>query len=187
MSNPLLTSYTDKWYTPEYLIELVTKTLGGIDLDPASSREANQLVKAKRYWTAYDDSLSFNWASRVLGNPVSVYLNPPSKGKLPGNKSWAGTYWSKLMDFRQSGMMTDAIYMGFSINQLSVSQSYHEVPMCSFPCCIPSNRIHFVSAEGSKKESPTHCNVIVYVPGVLNRKDDFVKNFKDLGAFINLC
>ena len=44
-------------YTPEY-IEAARIVLGSIDLDPASSDIANQLVRAKKYYTIADNGLN---------------------------------------------------------------------------------------------------------------------------------
>lgn len=39
------------YYTPKPIIEAARKTMGSIDLDPASSFEANNVVLASRYFT----------------------------------------------------------------------------------------------------------------------------------------
>ena len=44
--------------------------MGSIDLDPASSDRANEIVRASRYYTKEDSGLSHKWS----GN---VWLNPP--------------------------------------------------------------------------------------------------------------
>ena len=42
-------------YTPDDYVEAARCVLGGIDLDPASSAQANQTVRAGRYYTKEDD------------------------------------------------------------------------------------------------------------------------------------
>ena len=72
----ILASNENEWYTPAKYIEAARQVLGAIDLDPASCKRANKTVKAKRIYTAKDDSLHQPWTGRV-------WLNPPY-GRLAG-------------------------------------------------------------------------------------------------------
>src|SRR5687767_5219509 len=64
-----------EYYTPEFIIEAARRVMGAIDLDPASSKEANKRVKAARYFTKKDNGLSHLWYGRVFMN------HPFSKGE----------------------------------------------------------------------------------------------------------
>lgn len=63
-------SVTFECYTPAQYIDAAREVLGGIDLDPASSAEANETVKAEDYFDADTDGLAQTWWGRV-------WLNPP--------------------------------------------------------------------------------------------------------------
>jgi len=59
------TSGEVEYYTPVEIIEAARRVMGGIDLDPASSENANRIVRATRIFTAQDDGLSQPWNGRV--------------------------------------------------------------------------------------------------------------------------
>ena len=45
----------NEWYTPKNIIESARAVMGDIDLDPASSALANDIVQAKDYYTTNED------------------------------------------------------------------------------------------------------------------------------------
>jgi len=51
------TSGEVEYYTPVEIIEAARRVLGVIDLDPASSEAANQIVKATHIYTVKEDGL----------------------------------------------------------------------------------------------------------------------------------
>lgn len=61
-----------EWYTPKHIIEAVRSVMGSIDVDPASSEEAQKTVRAVKHYTEEDNGLNQEWH----GN---VFLNPPYK------------------------------------------------------------------------------------------------------------
>jgi len=77
-THAMLSSESNEWYTPAEIIETARRVLGGIDLDPASTEEANETVRARKIYTIEDNGLRWQW----YGN---VWLNPPY-GKV-GNRS----------------------------------------------------------------------------------------------------
>ena len=60
----------DEWHTPERYVELARKVLGAFDLDPASSKKAQKVIKAEKFFTKKDNGLEHDWYGRV-------WLNPP--------------------------------------------------------------------------------------------------------------
>lgn len=65
-------STSQEWYTNENVIKSVRNVLGEIELDPASCEFANQIVKAKTFYTASDDGLTKEWNGKI-------FINPPFK------------------------------------------------------------------------------------------------------------
>jgi hypothetical protein len=177
MPNIQHSSLTANWFTPFYLVKKVHQVIGIPDLDPASCEKANQAIKAKRIFTKKDNALNQNWQQST---PISIYLNPP--GGKQSNKSLASLFWQKLVNLRDAQMLEEAIFLGFSIEHLAVTQSC-SMSICDFPICIPKKRIKFVSPEGNFS-SPTHSNVIAYVPGILDNTSTFKQVFSDLGKVL---
>ena len=160
-------------------MDLVHQVIPVIDLDPASSISANKTIEARRIITKELDALSVSWAHL----PVSIYLNPP--GGKTGNKSNVQLFWDKLMVFRESGLLEHAIFMGFSLENLQVTQGGEsKLSICDFPIVIPSKRIKFVS-PGGQFNAPTHSNVIVYIPGLTDNTSLFREVFSQIGAIMH--
>ncbi len=148
-------SVSNEHYTPPAVILAASRTMGGIDLDPASCGKANKVVGATSYFTKADDGLTQKWHGRV-------FLNPPG-GKTAG-KSNAALWWNKLATEWETGRVQQAIFVGFSIEILQTSQRGSGMVPLDFPFCIPSGRLDFLNEELQPQGSPTHANVIVYMP-----------------------
>jgi hypothetical protein len=59
-----------EWYSGPAVVEAARQVLGGIDLDPASSKKANEIVQATSFYTIRHDGLRQPWSGRL-------WLNPP--------------------------------------------------------------------------------------------------------------
>lgn len=133
---------SNEWYTPSRYVEAARKVMGGIDLDPASCTEANQTVKAKKYYSIEDDGLCKNWQG-------TIWLNPPY-GKniyLPNEKRSNIAKWvEKLLKEYQSGNVIQAI--------LLVTLETHAKwfpPLWQYPICFSDHNVRFYLPYGSNK------------------------------------
>lgn len=150
-----------EWYTPSPFVEAAREVMGAIDLDPASHEEANQTVKAARFFTVEDDGLKHPWFGRV-------FVNPP--GGL------VALFWTKLMQRE----FVEGIWIGYSLEQLQTLQMIggQKTPL-DFSMCVPRRRIAFVENSAKKdariekmiaagkvpnqKSQPSHANYISYI------------------------
>lgn len=166
-------SRQDNWGTPKEIVLLARDVLGNIELDPASNAIANETVRARTIFTEADDGLSKEWFADT------VFINPPS-GKV-GNQSKTVLFWKKLMNEVYTGNIGHAIFLAFSIEQTQSSQRKGVPPMLAFPICVPAKRIAFVDPEGLNRQAPSHSNMIIYVPGSVDRTYKFKEVFSKIG------
>lgn len=194
---PQHSAVTPEHYTPASVIEAARWVMGGIDLDPATTAEVNRTtVLAPTFFTREDDGLERRWHGRV-------WLNPP--GGVVRGRSNAAIWWKRLAADYLAGSIDQALFLGFSIEILATAQDA-EIWPGEMPFCVPRQRIEFLRARepggapGMRSlfgepssifaagESPTHANVIVYLPpwkrGATVRGDAverFVSRFGELG------
>jgi hypothetical protein len=188
-----------RWFTPVPVISRAAEVMGRIDLDPASEPIANEIVQATRIITEAEDGLVAPWTKYDDGRPwrfdgeapVTVWLNPPGgkRGSVSGeagkkgagNRSLAGLFWERLIRERDAGNVEQAIFLAFNLELLQTTQRKAVPAIGTFLCCVPFTRIKFWKAEG-KPVSPTHGNVIAYVPGTVDASEAFIREFADFGT-----
>ena len=169
----------DDWRTPPHIVAMVKEVLGAIDLDPASSEEANREIGAREILTKAEDGLAAAWTFKP-DHLLAVYLNPPG-GKLR-NKSLAALFWQQLMRYWHDGRIRHAIFAAFSVEQLATCQL--DRPGCSmlnFPLCVPRKRVQWVDPLDAGRTAPSHSSCFVYVPGALDKTRTFVDVFSRIG------
>jgi hypothetical protein len=122
-----------EWYTPSPIVEAARETMGGIDLDPASHAEANETVKAGRYYTESENGLLLPWFGRVLHNPPGGLVDE---------------FWKKAMAERQR--YEQMVWVGYSLEQLQTLQVDNAVTPLDYATCFTNRRIAFVENEAKK-------------------------------------
>lgn len=159
------TSGKIEWYTPLYLIEAAKHVLGAIDLDPASSRTANTVVKAYRYYDIRRDGLGRSWWNTldVSPSPSRVWLNPPY-GR--GISLWI----DKLIDEYTKGHVSAALVLTFGSTETGWYQK-----LIQFPQCLLKRRVQHWLPDGSKCTGSPRGSVVTYIGPNWNR---FVQVFE---------
>ena len=116
-----------EWYTPERFTDAAREVMGEIDLDPASSAAANEIVKAVRFYTEGDDGLSQPWAGRVWMNPP--YAQP-----------FITQFCQRVAAFYRSGEVSEAVVL---VNNASETRFFQALDSEADAVCFPKGRIKF--------------------------------------------
>jgi hypothetical protein len=117
----------NEWYTPPKLIEAARVVLGDIELDPASHKDAQSVIKARRYYTAETDGLAKPWSG-------CVWLNPPYSQPLVQQFS------EKLVAEYNAGRVLAAVTLTNNATETSWAQS---LLTAAAAICFPRGRVVF--------------------------------------------
>jgi len=69
----------DSWFTPPEYLDSVRAVMGSIDLDPFTSRTANEIVGAKHIFTIENSAFDNDWK---IDKNIRVFMNPPYSAGL---------------------------------------------------------------------------------------------------------
>jgi phage N-6-adenine-methyltransferase len=158
----------NEWYTPADIIEAARTALGVIDLDPASTATANEVVKAKEFYTAEDDGLTRPWQGRV-------WLNPPYAQPL------IGQFVDKLVLEYDAGNVTEAIVL---VNNCTETAWFSDLIDCAPHICFPKGRVRFWKPAGCPPGSPLQGQAIFYLGPEVRV---FREVFEDFGPVLRLA
>lgn len=157
------TSGNVEYYTPAGIVGAARATMGGIDLDPASSVTANRIVKAARFFTAIDDGLRQPWAGRVWMNH-------------PFGRNTNGAWVNKLVNEYRAGHVTQAVMICFA----STSEGWFQ-PLFDYALCFLSPRTNYYAPDGSMIRGVTKGSVTAYLGPHVDR---FARHFAGLGRVL---
>jgi len=157
----------NEWYTPKTYIESARKVMGEIDLDPASSETANEIVQAIAYFTEEDDGLLWEWGGRI-------WMNPPYSQPL------IAQFCQKLAESITSGTVEEAIIL---VNNATETKWFRQLAEQCGVICFPRSRIRFIDKEGNKGKTPLQAQAIIYI-GPSTKVDIFAAEFKQYGTIL---
>ena len=137
---------TVKWYTPENIIDAARKVLGTIDLDPASDAEANQTVKAEKFFSVDENGLEKDWHGHV-------WLNPPFANGL------IDKFVDKLLAEFGRGNVTEAICL---TDNATETRWFRKLADRSVAIVFTTGRINFRKGGTTEAGSPTRGQTFFY-------------------------
>jgi phage N-6-adenine-methyltransferase len=133
------------WRTPRKFLTAAHAVLGGIDLDPASSAEANDTVQAAQFYTEDDDGLTQPWKGRV-------WLNPPYGGQ-------ARLFVERLIREYEVGNVTAAIML---VNSHPTETAWFQ-QLFRHTICFVRGRIDFGGPSRDVSTNSTHGSALAYL------------------------
>ena len=164
-----------EWYTPAPIIEAARVAMGDIDLDPATTVEANERsIKAEHILTVEDDALSPDtlWMPECDVHEGRVWLNPPYR--QPDVQRFS----ERLLAEIEAGTVVQAIWLSNNATETEWGQS---LLINAMSVCFPARRIKFFDGNFKPVNSPTQGQMIVGLGPQLDR-DKFCSAFKELGV-----
>ena len=134
----------NEWYTPLKIIEAAKTVLGGIDLDPASSETANEIVKARTIFTIETDGLTKNWFGKV-------WINPPYS--QPEISSFSEKIVSEVINYESCIVL---------VNNATETKWFQNIASIASAFCFPVGRIKFWNPEKTTA-APLQGQTIIYI------------------------
>ena len=165
----LTSSESNEWYTPPEYTDSAAKVMGGIDLDPASNKQAQQWIQANRYYTQDDDGFNRSWSSD------SIWLNMPYGKKNKEKANYGASAWvQKAIDTYKENLCPQIIILGRGDSKPATWLQENTI------CCI-SRRIAFLHPTDTEKTNPVPGTKIFYLG---KNWHSFAEEFKQYGAIV---
>jgi hypothetical protein len=156
----------DERYSPAWLVEAVRDLMAGIDMDPASSPEANRTVGAAKIYTRETDGLKHPWDKRI-------FLNPPFS---TGLRPWV----EKLTAEIEAKRVEQAFVIGPMDMLCHLAAPWFRV-LVAGSLLVPYRRLEFLNPETGQQAGPRFGTFCAYWGPEQHR---FVRAFGETGVIL---
>lgn len=161
----------NEWYTPKKYIDAAREVLGEIDLDPASCEWANEMIRAKKFYTKEQNGLMYHWYGRI-------WLNPPYGKTEIGGASHLEAFTRYLVNQYKSGNVTEAILL----IPLNLATSWFTL-LTEYVIYAPHYRISFLDESGNVGRGSSFGTCFIYMGMNEQRFKQVFRHFKP-GSFL---
>ncbi len=155
----------NEWYTPPKFIEIARTVMGTIDCDPASCSKANEIVRAKKFYSEKYSGLSHGWG----GN---IWMNPPYAQPLITD------FCKKVVSEIENGNSKSAVVLVNNATETEWGQCL--LSACSAVCFI-SKRVKFMDSKGNESGAPLQGQCLFYFG---KNVQEFKKQCKEVGQVL---
>ena len=164
-------SKSNEWFTPSKYIEAARQVMGGIDLDPASCEQANQIVKATTYYTEQQNGLVWPWYGRVwLNPPYGSTLGIP--GRTGNQEGLTKPFVLKLIREYTQEHISQAI-----LCVTTDTDAKWFIPLWEYTICFATHKVMF-HRPGQSNSGQFYGTCFVYFG---SSKDKFTETFSQFG------
>lgn len=134
-----------EYYTDPKFVIAARQVMGSIDLDPASSIEANEIVRATNIYTKNDDSINQVWRGNVwMNHPFSRDNNP--------------LFINKIIEDYKNGHIKQACFITYA----STSEKWFK-RLYDYPICFLVPRANYFRMDGTKKSGVQKGSAVTYL------------------------
>jgi hypothetical protein len=167
MAHVLRNTGENEWYTPVEYIRSAITVMGAIDLDPASSEEANKVVGAEEFYTLDDDGLAQPWSGRI-------WMNPPYE------RGMVDKFCGRLTAEHVAGLVPEACAL---VNNSTDSSWFQVLLSAAAAVCFPLYRIRFWNPDPAKESNPLQGQAVLYLG---ERVEEFQQEFSQYGGVVRV-
>jgi phage N-6-adenine-methyltransferase len=141
---------SDAWFTPPEYVASAREVMKGIDLDPFSSPQANNIVRASFYFTENTNAFISSWNVK---KDTRVFMNPPySQGLISRSIKHFLQEW-------ENGSFAEGIVL---VNNATDTKWFRAMIPHASAICFTDHRISFWNADGKRVSGNTRGQCFFY-------------------------